>query len=132
MANFATFRARRTTEPCTRDLKWSPAEKAIARKAFDLALRREFEALIKEVKTRAAKISQPDQLWELEHYLTKYRVDIDCCYDFRYSILPAVFADLLHQRRITEADLLGLAEEKLQWIHEYASLTKATSARRAS
>jgi hypothetical protein len=36
-----------------RDLKWSPAEKVVARKAFDLALRRELEAVIIEAKKGA-------------------------------------------------------------------------------
>ena len=51
-----------------RDLKWSPAEKAIARKAFDLALGRELEAVILETKSKAAKIQEPSGLWELEQY----------------------------------------------------------------
>jgi hypothetical protein len=53
-----------------RDLKWSPAEKAIARKAFDQALGRELEAVILEAKSKAAKIREPSGLWELEQYLT--------------------------------------------------------------
>ena len=39
-----------------RDLKWTPAEKAIARNACDLALRRELNAVIRETKDRAASI----------------------------------------------------------------------------
>ena len=42
-----------------RDLKWSPAEKAIARKAFEQALLREFEDVIRKTKEMAAKIEQP-------------------------------------------------------------------------
>ena len=38
-----------------RDLKWSPAEKAIARKAFDQALGRELEAVVLATKGKAAK-----------------------------------------------------------------------------
>jgi hypothetical protein len=49
-----------------RDLKWSSAEKAIARKAFDRAIRRELEAVILETKSKAAKIQEPSGLWELE------------------------------------------------------------------
>ncbi|HEY3839867.1 MAG TPA: hypothetical protein VGL72_25020, partial [Bryobacteraceae bacterium] len=54
-------------DSCTdiRDLKWSPAEKAIARKAFDLASGRELDAAIREAKDRAAKITQPSGLWDL-------------------------------------------------------------------
>jgi hypothetical protein len=60
-----------------RDLKWSPAEKAVARKAFDRALGRELEAVILETKSRAAKIQEPSGLWELERYLTQRRQEIE-------------------------------------------------------
>jgi hypothetical protein len=45
------------------DLKWSGAEKVIARKAFDVALDRELQAVILEAKCKAAKIQQPSDLW---------------------------------------------------------------------
>jgi hypothetical protein len=54
-----------------RDLKWSPAEKAVARKAFDLALKRELEAVIIEAKKQAGNVRQPSDLWELERFLSK-------------------------------------------------------------
>ena len=56
-----------------RDLKWSPAEKAIARKAFDRALGRELQAVILETKSKAAKIQEPSGLRELERYLSGAR-----------------------------------------------------------
>lgn len=95
------------------DLKWTPAEKAIARTAFDLALRRELDAVIREAKEMAGKIEQPSDLWELEHYLTQRRKDIDRLYDYRYSMLPLIFGNLLRQGRLAEHDLHGLAEDKL-------------------
>ena len=56
-----------------REMKWSPAEKAVARRAFDLALRRELEAVVREAKDRAAKIQEASELWELERWLTQRR-----------------------------------------------------------
>ena len=97
-------------------LKWSPAEKAIARKAFDRALQREFAATINEVKNKAAKIEQPSQLWELETYLTRRRQDIDRQYDYRYSVLPLVLSNLILQGRLKEEELRGLGEDKLKYI----------------
>ena len=110
--------------PCTdmRKLKWSPAEKAIARNAFDLALRRELDATIRETKDRAASLKQPSELWELEHYLTQRRKDIDRLYDYRYSMLPLIFGNLLRQGRLAEQDLHGLAEDKLGLIRRQAAL----------
>ena len=103
-----------------RDLKWSPAEKTIARKAFDRALGRELEAVILETKSKAAKIQEPSGLWELERYLTQRRQEIDRKYDYRYSVLPLVLANLLSGGRLNENELHGLGEDKLGYIHRAA------------
>ena len=52
---------------------WSRAEKKVARAAFDLALGREFQAVMKKTKELAAKIEQPSDMWDLEAYLTRCR-----------------------------------------------------------
>jgi Photoprotection regulator fluorescence recovery protein len=104
------------------DFKWSHAEKVIARQAFDLALRNELRAIISEVKDRAAKISEPVELWELEDWLADRRKDIDRRYDYRYSVLPIVFGHLIRDGRLKEGDLKGLRPEKLEQINRTASL----------
>jgi hypothetical protein len=48
-----------------RDLRWSPNEKTIARRAFDRTLHRELEATIQKAKQIAARIKEPDELWNL-------------------------------------------------------------------
>jgi hypothetical protein len=103
-----------------RDLKWSQAEKIIARKAFDHALRRELEEIFQKTKQMAAKIEQPSDLWKLESFLTKRRNEIDCKYDYRYSVLPIVFGVLVREGRIDEEELHGLTEEKLGYIRRAA------------
>ena len=103
-----------------RHLHWSPAEKAVARKAFESALKREFEALITETKQRAAAITQSDDLWELEDHLTQRRIEIDRIYDYRYSVLPDVFGYLVREGRLKTEELNGLAEEKLAYIRRYS------------
>jgi len=102
-------------------LKWSPAEKAIARKAFNLALEQEFEAVIRETKKMAAKVEHPSDLWELEGYLTQSRTKIDRLYDYRYSVLPEVFGTLIRKGRLREQDLHGLRDDKLEYIRAYAN-----------
>jgi hypothetical protein len=102
-------------------LKWSPAEKAIAKKAFNLALQQEFEAVIRETKKMAAKIEHPSDLWELESYLTRSRTRIDRLYDYRYSVLPEVFGTLIRQGRLREQDLHGLSDDKLKYVRAYAN-----------
>ena len=56
---------------------WSRSEKAIARKAFDAALKRELHELMQETKKMASQINKPDDLWDLEQYLTERRKDIN-------------------------------------------------------
>ena len=105
-----------------RDLKWSPAEKAIARKAFHQALQRELEAVILESKQMAAKINQPSDLWDLERYLPQRREKIERKYDYRYSVLPLVFGNLVPEGRLSEEELYGLAPDKLGYIRRLATL----------
>lgn len=103
-----------------RDWKWSPAEKTVARRAFDLALSRELEAVIREAKDRAARITEASELWDLEHWLAERRHRIDRTFDYRYSALPIVFATLLRDGRLSEDDLRGLAPDKLDAIRHMA------------
>jgi hypothetical protein len=105
------------------DLKWSAAEKIIARKAFNLALERELQAVMLEAKSKAANIQEPSDLWDLERYLTQRRQEIDRTYDYRYSVLPLVLANLLSNRRLVEDELHGFGEDKLGWIHRCSSIS---------
>ena len=104
------------------ELKWSHAEKTVARRAFNLAFGKELEALLQEAKGRAARIEEPSELWDLESWLTERRREIDRRYDYRYSILPLVFAQLLRDGRLTEDDLHGLGQEKLDLIRRASAI----------
>ena len=102
------------------NLKWSSTEKAVARKAFDRALQRELEEVMIEAKKRAEKIQEPSDLWDLEHFLTQRRTQIDRQFDYRYSVLIFVFADLIRRGRLSGQELQGLSEDKLASIRRYA------------
>jgi hypothetical protein len=108
--------------PLMRELKWSGTEKAIARKAFERALRQDIEAIIRQAKKMAGRIAQPSDLWELERYLTERRKAIDRQYDYRYSVLLNVFADLIRKGLLHQEDLCGLGEDKLEHIRQLAAL----------
>jgi hypothetical protein len=94
--------------------------KQIARKGFELALDREFQSIIQRAKDMAGKIEQPTDLWELEHYLTQNRKKIDRTFDYRYSVLTEVFGRLIRERLLSENELQGLGQEKLESIRSYA------------
>jgi len=102
------------------DLMWSRSEKAIARKAFDAALKRELHEVIQETKQMASHIKESSDLWDLEHHLTQRRREIDRKYDYRYSQLTLVFGKLLRESRLGEEELRGLREDKLKSIRFYA------------
>ena len=99
---------------------WSRSEKIVARKAFDAALGRELHEVIQETQKMASQIQQSSDLWDLEHYLTERRKEIDRKYDYRYSQLTHVFGKLLHEKRLGEEELGGLREDKLKSIRSFA------------
>ncbi len=104
------------------DYQWSHREKAVCRKAFYAALEDELTSTITEFKTRVAAISTPDEMWAIEEFLRERRKEIDWKYDYRYSQLIRVFGHLLREGRISEEQLEGLADEKLERIRRIASL----------
>lgn len=104
----------------SRELKWSHSEKKIAQRIFRDALQSELDGVAKEAKNRMAKVKEPSDLWDLEAFLTRRRNEIDAQFDFRYSVLPMVFASLLQKRKISERDLEGLDEEKVEFVQSLA------------
>jgi hypothetical protein len=104
-----------------RDLKWSPSEKKIARRAFDTALESALARVMAEFKRKANTVSTPSEMWEIEDYLHQQRREIDETFDYRYSQLPLVFARLIREGRLDEGLLAGLSEEKREVIRSFLS-----------
>jgi len=102
------------TYPYQNEPTWSKSEKAIARTAFDAALGRELHEVIQRAKQMASEIGQSSDLWDLEHYLTERRKEIDRKYDYRYSQLTQVFGRLLHEKRLREEELHGLPGRQVE------------------
>ena len=112
--------ATQNTYPYQNEPTWSKSEKAIARTAFDAALKRELQDVMRKTKQMANQIKEPADVWELEHYLTERRKEIDRKYDYRYSQLTQVFGRLLYEKRLGEEELGGLREDKLKPIRSLA------------
>jgi hypothetical protein len=55
-------------------------------------------------------------------FLTERRIQIDRQYEYKYSVLILVFGNLIQQGRLTEQELEGLSQEKLDAIRRYAEL----------
>jgi Photoprotection regulator fluorescence recovery protein len=77
---------------------------------------------MEEARQMANQIEQPSDLWDLEHYLTQRRKEIDRKYDYRYSRLTHVFGRLLQESRLSEEELRGLREDKLKAIRSFAKI----------
>jgi len=102
--------------PYQNEPMWSRSEKAIARKAFDAALKRELHEVMQETKQMASQVREPSDLWDLERHLTERRKEIDRKYDYRYSHLTLILGKLMHEGWLGEEELHGLREEKLKSI----------------
>jgi hypothetical protein len=100
-------------EQCGDNLRWTAAEKKVARRAFDQALERHLSAITAEAKRMMASVAAPSDLWQVEAYLTESRKTVDRIYQFRYSDLLRVFSVLMRDDRLKEADLVGLQAEKI-------------------
>ena len=103
------------------------SEKAIARRLFDAALKRELHEVMQEAKQKANQIKEPADVWELEGYLTQRRKDVDRRYDFRSSRLTRLFGRLC-ERRITQEELRGLREDKVKVIRSCAKVLSEAAA----
>ena len=114
------------SHPYQNEAIWSRSERTITRRAFDAALGQELHEVIQEAKQKAGQIKEPADLWDLEHYLTERRKEIDRKYDYRYSQLDLVFGRLLREEWIHEEELRGLGEDKLRGIRSYAKFFAAT------
>ena len=102
-----------------RDVKWSPSEKKIARRAFDAALKSALAKVMTEFKRMANAASTPSEMWVIEDFLRQQRREIDELFDFRYSQLPLVFARLIREGHLDESLLAGLSEEKREIIRSF-------------
>jgi hypothetical protein len=103
-------------------LKWSKTEKLAARRAFETAYRRECEAITAKLREMTASIQGSADIWRIHDYLTEKREKTDYKYGYRYSILIPVFARLMKEGWLTEADLDGLQDDKIDKIKSSASL----------
>ena len=92
---------------------WSKTEKEIAQQAFNKAYEREVQALVQKVRENAGAIATLDDLWRLHDFLSARRHDLDGKYDYRYSVLIFVFAQLVREGWLGLEELEGLKPEKL-------------------
>jgi hypothetical protein len=69
-----------------------------------------------------------DELRTLEHYLAERRKEIDRKYEVRVSRLTRLFGTLLYDGRVTEEELHGLREDKIEAIRSCAKVLSEDAA----
>ncbi len=92
------------------------------RRVFDTAYEKECGAILARLKAMVEAASSPRDIWRIHDYLSEQRRQTDLKYDYRYSVLIWVFARLLREGWLLEADLSGLDVEKIEKIKLAASL----------
>jgi Photoprotection regulator fluorescence recovery protein len=95
------------------EIIWSDTEQSIAQSAFQKAYQRETATLIEHIKEQSSQIEAIDDIWQMHDYLSARRHQIDGKYDYRYSSLVFVFAQLLKEGWLKVDDLKGLESDKL-------------------
>lgn len=101
------------------EMKWSADERKIARRAFDVAYRRQCDAAADKAKEMLARVSDPAGLWKVHDYLSRERKRVDETYDFRYSVLISILARLLDLGWLRPTDLAGLSDDKIKEIESW-------------
>ena len=107
------------------DLQWSKREKQIARAVFERAFEREAAAFLAQVRAKALEVAELPDAWNLEQMLRDKRRELDQRYDYRYSALIFVFADLILAGWLDLDELTGLADDKRARIAALTDLARS-------
>lgn len=95
------------------NISWSQTERNLAKSAFDKAYERETSFILQAVREAASEITELEDLWRLNDYLSARRHDLEGKYDFDESSLMFTFANLIKEQWLNIEELEGLAAEKL-------------------
>ena len=91
---------------------WTAEEQALARQVFDLALRRQVEALIESLRMQAAALGGPEDVWQFHDFLSIQRHTIEGRMEFRIDGLLFVFAGFVKDGLTSLEELEGLSAHK--------------------
>ena len=92
---------------------WTSTEKKTARKAFDKAFERQCAAITAETRRMLENATDISDVWRVQEYLSENRKTVDRIYRYSYSGLILIFWMLMRDGWLTEADLVGLQQEKI-------------------
>jgi hypothetical protein len=93
--------------------EWTTTEEAIAKKAFDIAYKREIDSLMDSVRSKVNSLAEIDDIWDLHDFLSVKRHEIDGRYDYRLPMIIFVFAGLVKDGWLNITELEGLNANKI-------------------
>jgi len=96
-------------------MKWSVKDKKIAKELYELALQRDYDRLISDIKKRVPK--NRDEIWKLRDFLNKQSKEFNRIYEYRYSTLLETFAYLAGRNLLSKEELQSLDEEKFTYVN---------------
>jgi hypothetical protein len=105
------------------EMNWSESEKHVAQEVFKKAYKREINSLIEEVRQKASEITEIDEVWRLHDFLSVRRHEIDGKYDYNYSELVFIFAQLLNEKWLSLEELQNLQRDKVVKITALARMS---------
>ena len=102
--------------------EWTITEEEVARKAFDIAYKREISSLIDSVRYKASNLAEIDDMWSLHDFLSVKRHEVDGRYDYHLPMLVFVFAGLVKDGWLNLSELEGLNTDKIAKIAALACM----------
>lgn len=106
------------------DFSWSPAEKKIARDAYETALQAAGAKIIAEFKRRAAAVTVLSDIWAIEEFARAQRRELSEIFDYRYSRLLLTFAWAIREGHLDEATLAALSDDKRKFIRSISNASE--------
>jgi len=97
-------------------MKWNTKEKKEARELYELAIQRDYERLMDNIKKRVPK--SPEDVWQLQKYLNEQAKEFDRVYQFRYGYILETFVYLVRKGILKKEELQPLGEEKFLYISD--------------
>ena len=102
------------------DKQWSPSEKKAARQIFDLAVANAQKDVLKRHSNKTIRTA--DELWRYELEIREWRKEVQTTLQFTYSSLPMCFGLCLRKGWLTESNLSGLSDERIERIRTIAAV----------
>lgn len=103
------------------DLKRSASEKKFARCVYEEAREKRLAKFVAEFKARATSATSASHVWAISECLHRQGRELDQRLDFRYSRLPLVLAQFIHEGYLEKSQISGLSEDKRELIRRLLS-----------